>query len=62
MFYLSQNELTIEDSMFFYDQRTTTFINYNRLEEVSYSTKNIKIGKDLKTYPDILYHFAFMLD
>ena len=57
--YVSKNELTIEDSMFFYDKRSTTFLNYDRSEVSGYSTKAIRVGKDLKPFPENLYHFSF---
>ena len=60
-FFVSQNEISIEDDMLFYDQRSTKFINFNRREEVSYSTKHMREVKDgeIKTWPEVLYHFSF---
>ena len=58
-FYLSNNELTIEDGMFSYDRRTTKFINYVRREDVGYDKRGIRIGKELDPLPDKLYHFGF---
>ena len=61
-FFISQNELTIEDDMFYYGQRSTKFFNLNKQNEVSYSRRAIKVGKELSPFPDVLYHFSFQLD
>ena len=46
-FYMSKNELTIEDGMFLYDKRSMKFLDFHRIETNSYDYSNNKFGEDL---------------